>query len=229
MNVQVKNELVFINWGDNPVLDTYKNSSVLNLTNNNHNIYTCEGLTSNYKIKEIDISESGDIYIIGTINDNGPTGEGFLAKLNEVFEIDTDFGDQGIFSFSWPSSEYWKMILLEEDCYVVFRQVINQDIFNPVSIFPVLKINLSNLNTNGVEVDVLNDMKIFPNPARSQIHIETKRTIKAVLVIDLYGNVLGTYKNLRTVNISNLIPGIYIIKVIDSNNQSEEQMFFKSI
>jgi len=65
-------------------------------------------------------------------------------------------------------------------------------------------------------------IKIYPNPSKVSFTIETDNTLcfKEFLVIDRYGKILirEPFKDTSMVNIKDLQPGFYIVKIIDNND-----------
>ncbi|MDH6254402.1 hypothetical protein M2347_004129 [Chryseobacterium sp. H1D6B] len=61
-----------------------------------------------------------------------------------------------------------------------------------------------------------NEFLIYPNPSKDYIHINLQN-IKKVEIIDMQGRVLENFYNSSRINISKLISGNYILKVISGN------------
>jgi len=67
----------------------------------------------------------------------------------------------------------------------------------------------------GIRETILNDILIFPNPAKSEIKIDLPFTDDFTIeIINTYGFPLLQEENQNTINISTLKSGIYIMKVI---------------
>lgn len=62
------------------------------------------------------------------------------------------------------------------------------------------------------------DFKIFPNPARDFLTIQTDDVLKNVEVLNLQGQVL-LVENSKTINLSSLPSGIYFIKIITAKGK----------
>ncbi|SMC32476.1 T9SS type A sorting domain-containing protein [Moheibacter sediminis] len=71
-----------------------------------------------------------------------------------------------------------------------------------------------------------NSIKIYPNPAESQLNIESKEIIKSVEIFNLSGQKIGSTKQ-NMVNVSSLPKGTYIIKVSTVNGNVNTQKFIK--
>ena len=56
---------------------------------------------------------------------------------------------------------------------------------------------------------------IFPNPAQSQITIETNFQIKKIIVYDVTGKVvISSYQKINTLNVEQLVRGLYFVNII---------------
>jgi hypothetical protein len=64
-------------------------------------------------------------------------------------------------------------------------------------------------------------IKIYPNPANDVLNIDIENIENYVVsLISIYGQTIGQYKPTHNqINISNLVPGIYFIKL--SNHEKE--------
>jgi hypothetical protein len=71
---------------------------------------------------------------------------------------------------------------------------------------------------------------LYPNPAKDFINVENIQNVQSILVMDLSGKVLRTIaveenEIMRTVNVSNLSDGMYILKKIKQDGQIEASKF----
>ncbi len=67
-----------------------------------------------------------------------------------------------------------------------------------------------------------NNINVFPNPAVNQITISSNSSIKTVNIYNMNGQLMLTKTNLNTIDVTELSKGIYIIEIINS-----EQNVFK--
>lgn len=78
--------------------------------------------------------------------------------------------------------------------------------------------------------DLEKSIKVFPNPAKSEIQINSKETVKLVEIFNELGQSLRVIEsnslNIK-INISDLSRGVYFIKVVFSENQSQTVKFIK--
>ncbi len=54
-------------------------------------------------------------------------------------------------------------------------------------------------------------VKIFPNPAKGILEIDTQNDILEILIYDVQGTFIDSYKNTKTINVINYKNGIYIV------------------
>ena len=81
------------------------------------------------------------------------------------------------------------------------------------------------LNTEDVEFQT-NKISIYPNPAHSILNIETKVELTTISIYSLLGKeVIKT--NTKTVDVSNLSEGIYLIKMLDLEGHQQIKRFIK--
>lgn len=73
--------------------------------------------------------------------------------------------------------------------------------------------------------DLLTDSKLpkqlftSPNPASGYVNVTHNAPIKKIVISNLKGQYIATYYNTNRVNITNLRSGMYIFKIIDSNDK----------
>jgi hypothetical protein len=72
---------------------------------------------------------------------------------------------------------------------------------------------------------------IYPNPANTNLMIETENQIASYEIIDMHGKVIVSKKNVNNssamVNVASLAAGVYFIKVIDSTQKVVVRKFVK--
>lgn len=69
-------------------------------------------------------------------------------------------------------------------------------------------------NLNSIQVS------IYPNPASDQLTIKTKETVKQVIFFDIQGRKILTVENENTIDISNLINGVYFISATSEQGKA---------
>jgi ELWxxDGT repeat protein len=76
---------------------------------------------------------------------------------------------------------------------------------------------------------IKNKIAIYPNPASNRINISIdKATNFEAIIYDTVGKEVGTYKNQKTIDVSNFNSGIYLIKIADLESKTAKtQKFIK--
>ena len=76
----------------------------------------------------------------------------------------------------------------------------------------------------------LNKISIYPNPVSSQLHIDHVNNINRIVISNVLGQEIRTINNPVnniTVNTSDFNKGMYIVTIIDNNNNSKSSRFIK--
>ncbi|HOS49049.1 MAG TPA: T9SS type A sorting domain-containing protein [Bacteroidia bacterium] len=86
----------------------------------------------------------------------------------------------------------------------------------------------SNTSTSVAENNIPeNSIRIYPNPAKSEIQLSSKLKLNSAAIFDITGKLQSDftllYNEKSTINISNLSAGIYLIKVIANDNSTYTQ------
>lgn len=79
------------------------------------------------------------------------------------------------------------------------------------------------LGVNDVEIDAF---KVFPNPTASVLNIESDTFIKQIRIVDVLGKEILTTTS-KTIDVSQLNQGIYLIEIQGENNQKIIKRFIK--
>lgn len=77
---------------------------------------------------------------------------------------------------------------------------------------------------------VIEGLNLYPNPvSNGRVNISTKNDgEKEIIIFDLLGKkVLQTLLNARELNISNLTPGVYIIKINEQNATATRKLIVR--
>lgn len=78
-------------------------------------------------------------------------------------------------------------------------------------------INYSYTSLSNPDFASENKIVVHPNPANDVIYIESIEPIDSFILLDLTGKIITSEKSSKTLNVSNINPGIYLLK-INSNN-----------
>jgi hypothetical protein len=73
-------------------------------------------------------------------------------------------------------------------------------------------------------IEEISVFKFYPNPVQEDLFILGTHKIKSIEFLNALGELIGTYhfnKRIIKMNVSEFKSGIYLIQVIDENNNSE--------
>ena len=84
-----------------------------------------------------------------------------------------------------------------------------------------------NMGTVGINHNLIADFLIYPNPAYEYLKVQSVTDIKELIIFDSFGKIYISVKNTNKVNISNLISGIYFVKVSDINGNYKVEKVIK--
>tara|TARA_R110001606_G_scaffold163657_1_gene307931 strand:+ start:4002 stop:6500 length:2499 start_codon:yes stop_codon:yes gene_type:complete len=87
----------------------------------------------------------------------------------------------------------------------------NQRIFNTTVDMGAYEYDSSILNLDNVSL--LNDTKMYPNPVRDNLTIESKENILKIEIYNLLGKKIVEKENSSFINLSNLKPNMYLIRI----------------
>ncbi len=79
---------------------------------------------------------------------------------------------------------------------------------------------VAELNTLANHTIAMDDFKLFPNPVKDILLIQSENTPKKVELFDLQGKLLLQVLSQNQINLSKLPAGTYLIKIYNHNNQS---------
>lgn len=85
--------------------------------------------------------------------------------------------------------------------------------------------NCSSLSVN--DFNFKNEIKIYPNPVKSILNIESNKPYETIEVYTLLGKKLLSERATASINISNLSSGIYLVKIIGTNDEKIIKKFIK--
>lgn len=88
---------------------------------------------------------------------------------------------------------------------------------------------IDNINVKGIfnnDLKSKNKIHFFPNPTDGKLHSQENH-IKTVQVLDMSQNLLMTFNDQNTLDISKLSAGIYFLKIIFENGEIQSQKIIK--
>jgi Secretion system C-terminal sorting domain/PKD domain len=84
-------------------------------------------------------------------------------------------------------------------------------------------------NLNNIDLEKPIEITIFPNPAQNILNIKTSGLIKQIKVYDVLGQkVIIEQASTNSIDVSNLVDGIYLIKIIGENDKTFSTKFIKN-
>ena len=76
------------------------------------------------------------------------------------------------------------------------------------------------------DIDILDNFQIYPNPTRDVIYLKSSHSINSVSISDMLGqNIYNKQKNISSINVSNLSPGLYILKAYFVDGSQRKRKF----
>lgn len=88
----------------------------------------------------------------------------------------------------------------------------------------IVKFNAASLSNPEFNSD--STLKIYPNPVLDNLNVQSYKPIKETAIYDLVGKLIIVNRNAEIIDVSNLAPGVYILKAI---NFTGDTSFFKFI
>lgn len=83
-----------------------------------------------------------------------------------------------------------------------------------------IKSNIQKFGTNGINENTVKTLKVYPNPARETLNVDLENGVSLIEIYDMNGRILystETSNDKFTMSVSGYIPGLYLIKVRNSN------------
>ena len=171
-------------------------------------------------VKDIAIQPDGKIIICGMSDYNGITQQGLIRLMPDgTLDSSFIFGDSsGSYAFPYysPSS-----IALKNNG-VIFVGGGFRNYFNYASSGLVGIRGNAILSNQNFEIFNKNDISLFPNPVDNVLNFLTSDSISVsqIIIYDLMGKQINNCINItnNSIDINNLPRGIYLVKIITSNN-----------
>ena len=132
---------------------------------------------------------------------------------NNVTQIAIVPGNVYMYNYVNPSTNYVKYFVGFEtpDC-------------NGTKANVIVKSNWVQSVTTGIENPETFEFSVFPNPVNEKFEIRTSLKNYEIEIINVFGQVLLKDKNGKEVNIENIAPGTYILKVSGDNYTRQERI-----
>lgn len=124
-----------------------------------------------------------------------------LTATNQAIQIGSVPGNSYFYNYTNPSSLFVKY-------FVAF---LTPTCSNKTDY--LVKSNLVQSVIAGIEENVQAELKIYPNPAKEKIYIETNETEFSVEIINMYGQVVIQERNKKEIDIRVLSSGTYMVQL----------------
>lgn len=72
-----------------------------------------------------------------------------------------------------------------------------------------------------------NAVSIYPNPTKGQVNIESKSSVKSILLVDMNGRTVKTFENIKQLDLSGLQKGVYMLNVTLADGQKTSTKLIK--
>ena len=171
-------------------------------------------------VKDIAIQPDGKIIICGMSNYNGITQQGLIRLMPDgTLDSSFIFGDS-FNSYAFPNYSPSSIALKNNGVILVGGRFRNY--FNYASSGLVGIRGNAILSNQNFEIFNKNNISLFPNPVDNVLNFQTSGSLSVsqIIIYDLMGKQINNYINIinNSIDINNLSRGIYLIKIIASNN-----------
>lgn len=204
-SVEIKNHQIILG-GDRILLKLNSDGSLDNTFGN-------QGIARHsYPFVDMDVEENGRIYIAGSkvinIYDYGYS----VCRFNANGIFDGTFNNMGYFDIN-PSNnnDYVQCVTFQSDGKLLLSGSVRT---NGSANFAIARLIVDDVETSITSINFA-DVKIFPNPVRNELHIESgEHKINRVEIVDLSGKAIYRFNNSRNqINVSALPQGVYFVKI----------------
>ncbi|MCK5169036.1 MAG: T9SS type A sorting domain-containing protein, partial [Bacteroidales bacterium] len=175
--------------------------------------------------------------IIYTLENQKPVNEDDLNKFT-LIKFDEELILEGPFYIGWQKIDTDQMLNVGFDAnrinndklFYNFNEWKQSQFEGTIMLRPMFGHNLDFLTSiNNKQIDNSINVKIYPNPAQDILNIDIQDQSfnnYRYTIFDTFGRIyLENYSSDSEINISNLNPGIYFIKISDSNGGNTTKKF----
>ncbi|GAB5563852.1 MAG: hypothetical protein Wins2KO_09150 [Winogradskyella sp.] len=192
---------------------------------------------------EIDIMEHG-LYATNSVNCALHTPSSFGATINtETFALTDVANEFHIYSMNWSPNQI--TFLIDGVGFYTYNPALKDANTWPFDLEQYLILNIAMggfagtieptfsespmvidyvrvYQNTGLSIDdeLVNKFKIYPNPAKDYIHIESDELIQEVELYNSVGQLVHKKANVNRIAVGHLVSGIYLLKINSSKNQS---------
>jgi 1,4-alpha-glucan branching enzyme len=137
---------------------------------------------------------------------------------NHVFTVGNFDINERTTNFSFPKTGKWYEFFTRDSIEI---NTTNQNILlapGEYRLYSTRKFKVPDVITeNDVEIQKTGDIRIYPNPANSEINISSEKLITGIQIYTVTGKLMSqkteVYKNQTKINIVEFTPGIYVVQV----------------
>jgi beta-glucanase (GH16 family) len=111
--------------------------------------------------------------------------------------------------------------------YLLFNVAIlpNIDLNFTESAMEIDYVRVYQTNTLSVAENMLNDLKVYPNPTTTEINISSKLNLDKIELYDITGKlIISKIKNLKTLDVNDLKSGFYLLKIYSGEMRSTKKV-----
>lgn len=177
---------------------------------------------------------SHTIYFIGHGANELPTFYEVNLSNNQITELPTDFGDA-------PCCKYFAMHYMRDQNKILMVDHTSSDFYtydlnsHLVELYAETDLQFVTGIVNkhdflgNVEVYNQGEIKIYPNPVKESLNIETNSQIEKIELFNIIGQKLKEFNsNAKKLNFSNESKGVYILKIQMKNGKIETKKIIKN-
>jgi uncharacterized delta-60 repeat protein len=147
----------------------------------------------------------------------------YFVRLNPDGSNDLSFGNNGYFTVAFSSgNETVNTLKLGPNNKIYFAGYARGASFN----WRMGRLNSGpTLETDAFEFD---KMTIYPNPVGNQLQIDTEHLLRESKIFDFQGRIVQTSNGTKTIDVSGLSSGLYILSAVSSDNKNFKVKFLKN-
>ena len=196
-------------------------SGLIRFNNDGTKDATFDFVSQAQTVYDMSLLSDGKIFVCGDYNYNGIVQRG-LYRLNSDASFDNSFllGDTSTASLAFPNFKPTRLAIKTDGTLLVAGKFRNY--FNYASSGLVGIRGNAILSNQNFEIFNKNDISLFPNPVDNILNFLTSDSISVsqIIIYDLMGKQINNYNSIinNSIDINNLSKGIYLVKIITSNN-----------
>ena len=168
---------------------------------------------ANDYLRTMEIQSNGKILIGGGASSPFPITQTnfFVIKLNDNGELDSNFGNDGVFvtNFNNSESSYVTDLELQENGKILALGV-TKDSNNEFRNAIICRLNNETLST--IDFDSIKNISLYPNPVKDILFVNTQSQNMVVKIYSLQGQIIKESSS-NSLDVSELNAGLYFAEV----------------